>query len=521
MRSTLRIAALATLSFGSSPVFGQSGSVTLTPADTDPKGAIDQLAKFVGQRVRIPLLTAVAPSDGSSFYGVINGLDRPFRGPGLAPNVTLPDGLCCAVRFQGNPELLQIDSSAVSGITVSAGAVLSEVTGVLDNQNGTYRITLDSTPGVSEAPSPVALRLPDPTEFTVSSLQPTGSVDTDAAIAHNRLHDPDVLTVASNAATLADALNALQQDAGYQAFGDQLLVRTARLSVSDVQSIGSFTLARISALQPATEASKLSVIVARFPQTDSSSGLDVQQARKTEAEALAKLVDDRQSRGERVIVTGDFEAYQFGDGFVDVVGTVRGVPSPAGQVLFDSPSLVQTPLINLVDRLPAGEQYSATAAGDAVAVDHILASASLSSAVTGFGFARGTADTPGDGVLSHRDQPMGYVSSLAVTNLSDATAQVAPSAVVTLSPGSTSLTISIVNFSRAAAKGPFHLYFPPQTGSYSIANALGLLNGLVLSLPSNKASLSPGESYSVTINSVNPGTTPLTIPVKVLSGTLP
>ena len=64
---------------------------------------------------------------------------------------------------------------------------------------------------------------------------------------------------------------------------------------------------------------------------DPSDGPRVRAKRRAQAEFLANLVQQRQlaDPAERIVVVGDFNAFGFGDGYVDVVGTVRGAPTPA------------------------------------------------------------------------------------------------------------------------------------------------------------------------------------------------
>ena len=42
-----------------------------------------------------------------------------------------------------------------------------------------------------------------------------------------------------------------------------------------------------------------------------------------------------QERDLRLVVAGDFNAFEFTDGYVDVLGEVKGAPDPAGALLPD------------------------------------------------------------------------------------------------------------------------------------------------------------------------------------------
>lgn len=86
------------------------------------------------------------------------------------------------------------------------------------------------------------------------------------------------------------------------------------------------------------------------------------------------------------------------DGLVDVVGTVRGSPAPANQVVVNrSVDLVDPDLVDLcaVDALvPPAERYSYVFDGNAQLLDHALASAATLPLVRGVAFARLGADFP-------------------------------------------------------------------------------------------------------------------------------
>jgi hypothetical protein len=71
---------------------------------------------------------------------------------------------------------------------------------------------------------------------------------------------------------------------------------------------------------------------------DPVEGARVRAKRQAQAESLARLVQARQAAdpGERIAVLGDFNAFQFNDGYVDTIGTVRGTPTPPDHVVLAS-----------------------------------------------------------------------------------------------------------------------------------------------------------------------------------------
>jgi uncharacterized protein len=123
---------------------------------------------------------------------------------------------------------------------------------------------------------------------------------------------------------------------------------------------------------------------------------NVRLKKKLQAEFLAKFVQERQKANpkEKIILLGDFNAYQFSDGIVDVIGTIKGKPAAKDEVINPSDDLVDPDMIDLVDLIAASERYSYRFDGNAQVLDHIIISDSLKGFIHGFGYARVNADFP-------------------------------------------------------------------------------------------------------------------------------
>ena len=106
--------------------------------------------------------------------------------------------------------------------------------------------------------------------------------------------------------------------------------------------------------------------------------------RQRQAEDLAGLVQARQAAdgAERIVLVGDFNAYEFNDGYGDILGTIAGTPPQGDETVVpgDGAVLVNPPLVNLVHTPPAAERYSYTFDGNAQNLDHVLVNAALASA---------------------------------------------------------------------------------------------------------------------------------------------
>ncbi|MCD9185811.1 MAG: hypothetical protein LUM44_05230 [Pyrinomonadaceae bacterium] len=131
--------------------------------------------------------------------------------------------------------------------------------------------------------------------------------------------------------------------------------------------------------------------------TDEKDAPFVQMKKKLQAEFLAKAVAERLKNNpqERIALIGDFNFYQFNDGIMDVIGTIKGTASGKDEIM--NPSTEAVPnlnLTNLVDLIKASERYSYSFDGNAQVLDHFLVSPALKNHINGFGYARLNADFP-------------------------------------------------------------------------------------------------------------------------------
>ncbi len=456
--------------------------VTLAAADTNPAGAPDQLEKFEGMRVRVSSLTVVAPTDGNVreadatatsngiFFGVITGVARPFREPGIEIPDPLPAGApCCVPRFDSNPERLRIDSSTLAGavaLEVTSGATITNLTGPLNYVARNYALLLDPpavtpTPTISGNLTATPVTAPAADEFTVASFNLERFFDTvndpgvsDVALTQtaftNRLNKaslsirnvmraPDIIGVeeVENLTTLQTLAGKINNDAvaagaaspNYQAYlveGNDpggidigFLVKSSRVNVIEVTQSGKDAtyinpnnnqaellndrpplVLRATINASGHPPFALTVIVNHLRSLngidDATDGNRVRVKRRAQAEYLANLIQTRQtaSPAERIVVIGDFNAYQFSDGYVDVIGTIKGTPTTATNVVLASSDLVNPDLTDLVETIPAAQRYSYNFNGSAQVLDHVLVTANLLTRVRRFEYARNDADFP-------------------------------------------------------------------------------------------------------------------------------
>jgi len=126
-------------------------------------------------------------------------------------------------------------------------------------------------------------------------------------------------------------------------------------------------------------------------------GPRVRAKRKAQSEFLATLLDNFQDANPAtpVLSIGDYNAYQFNDGYTDPISILKGSPTPDEQVVVDqSPDLVEPDFVNLTDTLPLDQQYSFNFEGTAQALDHVLLNTVASALNSGYQIARNNADFP-------------------------------------------------------------------------------------------------------------------------------
>ncbi len=133
------------------------------------------------------------------------------------------------------------------------------------------------------------------------------------------------------------------------------------------------------------------------PNGTGTEGARVRAKRKAQSEFLADLLQNLQTTNPTtsVISVGDYNAYQFNDGYTDPVATIKGNPTADDQVVVDqSPDLVNPNFFNLIDELIPGEQYSFIFEGTPQVLDHIIVNTVAHARTTRIAIARNNADFP-------------------------------------------------------------------------------------------------------------------------------
>jgi hypothetical protein len=175
-------------------------------------------------------------------------------------------------------------------------------------------------------------------------------------------------------------------------------------------------------------------------------GPRVRAKRKAQGEFLADLLQELQTDnpGIPVMSIGDYNAYQFNDGYTDPIATIKGTPTSDDEMVVDaSPDVVNPNFINLSDTLPADQRYSFIFEGTPQLIDHQIINTVAASYLQRYAIARNNSDFPEvPGSLfasnntrpernSDHDMPISYYkfpNAATTTTVANASAIYSPSA---------------------------------------------------------------------------------------------
>lgn len=267
---------------------------------------------------------------------------------------------------------------------------------------------------------------------------------------------------------------------------------------------------------------------------DPTSGPFVRLKRQKQAEYLANLIQSRQAADptEKIIAIGDFNAYQFNDGYVDSVGTIKGTPTPADQVVLASPALVTPTLTALVDLENAAQQYSYTFSGSAEEIDQFVLNNQAMSIYSRFAPARVNADFPESyrGTFTRPERISDHDWLVGYFNLPSTPAASNTNVTSSVSIASTGLsysrstkqytgTLTITNTSGSVLTAPLQLVLSGLPSGESLANATGAGAAGPYITVQPSGTLAPGASLQVLLRIVAPQTTSPVFTPLVYSGT--
>ena len=438
--------------FGESPlvIIDSSGNALpsvvtfdeFTPSPDQPQPDTE-LERFEGMLVSFDGI-ATGPTDRFGDTAVVAKDERAFRETGIE----FP-GLGGLPIWDGNPEIFEVDADG-AGLPDDPIFATQEVTaeGPLGFSFGDYQVLPTSLTLGVEPTFPVAVRSRMPGEFTIATQNVERLCDPDPADCspvpdaaeyalrlekfsrqiREVLGSPDIVAIqeVEDADVLEDlAARILADDAtvDYSAWslpGNDVgginvgyLTRDDTISVNFIDQFGealllSFDGSLLYDRPPLILDADYIGGSDPFPITvinvhqRSLSGIDdptdgerVRTKRFEQAFELSVFIQSIQDTepGDHIVVTGDFNAFQFTDGYVDVMGQLTGELDPLGALVPGTDELDPN-LENRVLSLAPEERYSFIFGGSAQVLDHMLTNVTLEPYVTGIQYGRGNADAP-------------------------------------------------------------------------------------------------------------------------------
>lgn len=408
------------------------------------------LERFEGMLVRAENAMASGGTDRFGDTGVTLTGNRAIRETGIE----FP-GLNGLPVWDGNPEMFEInaDGAGLANTPIFGGQMIDVAQGPLTYSFGDYQVlpttlTLGATPNL-----PAMVRTRNAGEFTIATQNVLRLYDTvddpatdDEVFTQQQLDDklaklalqivevmdvPDVLCLqevenltvlnllaAAVDAELANRGRGASTYAGYLESGNDpgginvgFLVRDTVTvdSVTQINPNGTFTF----------EGNERTLhdrppLLLRGSYSNSGATLDfaaigvhnrslgsidtsdfAREKRLAQATDIANEVQALQTNEPELkfAVLGDFNGFEFTDGYVDVLGVITGDLDPAGALL-PGTDVVDPNLINQTETVAAGERYSFNNDGNLQALDHILTNAAFADNLRGLEYARGNADAP-------------------------------------------------------------------------------------------------------------------------------
>lgn len=425
---------------------------TVPSPDPDNPSCAIELECYEGMRVEIP--AGVIGSGNQSFgnepfaeVAITAGAQRAFREPGViapGPGGTVP-------IWDGNPEVFELSPAALGlpEMALYGGSTFS-ATGVIGYSFGDYELWPTDLQILDEPDLPRAVPTPAADEVSVGSINllrmfnatdDSGNDDyvEDPAIYAERLNRfathivesmqaPAVVAVqeieniqtlddlADEIAVIAPGLNYNTElvegndvggiDVGYLVRDDVTILGVDQLGENETLSFdGSLLhdrppLLLQAAFSDGSETLEMSLLAVHMRSLNGIDGTGsnaerVKTKRLEQAQSTAQMVQSLQTTQPDVpvVVLGDFNAFQFTDGYVDLLGQVAGTAAEDDSEFWAEP--ITDPVMHVSTlTMPPQERYSYIFGGNAQALDHALYSQSAVAHFLEARYTRGNTDAP-------------------------------------------------------------------------------------------------------------------------------
>jgi endonuclease/exonuclease/phosphatase family metal-dependent hydrolase len=402
--------------------------VMLTDEFPSPEPSpVHSLERVEGMRVQF-VATANGPSSSFETVPLRIGEARVFREPGIR----FP-GLSGLPVWDGNPELFWFDPNGLgepNNRFIATGSRV-EATAVMIEAGIGFWLALADSYTVEAVTDATSVRPKESGEYTVGSLnllryfidEPDFDTRTSKLVRYigEQMRWPDILAVQEAGSlealdALVDALEDRYPTVRYEAYllpsngsiKTGFLVRDYIQGVSVLQyranQVFTFSggllhdrppllLRATLPTEPPQDIQVLNLHLRSLIGIEGDDGLAefVRNKRHQQGISVAQIVEELRIDGN-LVVMGDFNAFPYTDGYVDVFHQISGGNTLGA--LFPPLPITSSPLDNQLLSLPAEDRYSYVFQGSAQALDHCLTANFEGLQTNGMAYARGNADFP-------------------------------------------------------------------------------------------------------------------------------
>lgn len=405
--------------------------------DDFPKGTpnlIPEWEQVEGMRVEIPAGTVCSPERFGEIY-ITAKSSRLFREPGIE----FPGRRNLPV-WDGNPEIILLDLSQASDAQsfLFAGRMGISTNGIIREGDDEYYLIAD-TYSLTGGPAEQAVDDRRENEVTIGSLNilQLDPGDNNYQIRKTKLvnyiidqlKSPDILAVQEVISLfameeVAADIQAIDSSIQYQymmEFGGgsihtgffirRSIINPEIRQLGDNQFLSNrrrlhdrpplLLQAKFNTSDPVS----ISILNLHMRSLNRIEETETKVKRHEQARSVARMVESLQN--ENLVLVGDMNAFEFSDGYVDVIAQISGQPSLGAE--FEKDDIITNPLTNHSILVSPEERYSFIFRGNAQILDHCLTN-ELGDGIKirGLQYARGNAD---NGLVYFEDESNTYRTS--------------------------------------------------------------------------------------------------------------
>ena len=259
--------------------------------------------------------------------------------------------------------------------------------------------------------------------------------------------------------------------------------------------------------------------------TNSTNGARVRAKRAEQANYLTNEIQNELTANPsaKIVVIGDFNAFEVNDGYGDTINAIVGTPAPTTQVLTATADPTYENMTNLLSLMPTAQRYSYVFDGNHQTLDHAILNPGAMSQFVGGGYVRVNADFNeatfrGNFAIPERfsDHDPVYVRLSTGSNV---TSQLGVTRTILAYNRGTGLyqsTVKVTNNTAITIAGPLQLVVTGVKDKATLMNATSSTpaGGIYTNLP---GSLAPGQSASVLLTFSLRATMPVNFTVNVFA----